>query len=225
MRSAKIGSARWSVAAGVAAATVAFGASAPAAAPSIRDAPGKVVAVRLVDAATGDSVVGSPVTVLGDDALACQVPPCPVDQRQWRGTADSRGRILLPTSVIMSRTWIETAALFGDLIADSRPDGRNLWVVELLPKAVGSAPGAHPLKLIDASTHAPISNSPVYLEFDAKPGWKVVVRTATNVLGYLFVPIDVVARAPDRTWIVVPGYRPTLADFAFVRRKTVLTRL
>jgi hypothetical protein len=48
------------------------------------------------------------------------------------------------------------------------------------------------------------------------------VKTLSNALGYVFVPFQAVALSPEKTWVVVAGYRSARIDFAAMRRKTKL---
>ncbi|MDE2347093.1 MAG: hypothetical protein KGL92_01185 [Gammaproteobacteria bacterium] len=182
------------------------------------------ITLRLVNAASDRPVPDTRVTVIRDNGIACLVPPCPNEQVEWHGVSDANGRLTVPLDLAASRMHVETDSLFGELPRDAQRAPRRARVVEMLPKATGDAPEAHPLKLIDAVSNRPIGDTPVRLEFTGKSGGKTVVRATTNRLGYVFVPFAVVAAAADRTWIVVPGYRRMRADFAYVRRITRLER-
>lgn len=191
---------------------------------SILDAAGPIITVQLLNASTTLAVTHADVTVHTDSGIECATAPCPRNDRQWQGTSDAFGVIRLPKDILQRDSHIATAGLNGDLVEDSAPAANGRWAVELLPLGPDETPATHPLKLIDARTGKPVTDSAVRIEFATYKGSNRSLELTSNALGYVFVPFDVIASAAGDTWLQVPGYRRTRADFAWVRRKTLLER-
>jgi hypothetical protein len=150
--------------------------------------------------------------------------PCPTNSQQWRGRSNAAGQVTFPTSALQAVTTVKTAGREGDLIGDSQPEDNGGWTVELLPRdSSESAPP--PVKLIDGRSGRAIANAPVRMVFQTDAGGWDSVSTATNALGYVFVPFRVVVAAAEHTWVLVPGYRRAQLDFGWARRKTKLDKL
>lgn len=192
---------------------------------SIRNAPGPILTIQLINASTTLPVADTAVTVHTDNGIECRAAPCDRNDREWKGASDAHGVIRIPKSILQLDASVETPACYGDLIEDSAPAADGRWVAELLPRDPADTPGPHPLKLIDARTGAPIADSSVRFDFGAGRQGPRTFESRTNALGYVFVPFEVVvAGDPGRVWLEVPGYRRALADFAWARRKTRLER-
>jgi hypothetical protein len=192
---------------------------------SILNATGSILTIQLINASTTLPIVGTAVTVQSNNGIECRTAPCPRNIREWKGASDAHGIIRIPRSILQLGANVETSACYGDLIADSAPAADGRWVAELLPREPADAPGPHPLKLLDAGTGAPIADSSVRISFGGGNRRPRTFDSRTNALGYVFVPFEVVAASdPGRVWLEVPGYRRTLADFAWARRKHRLER-
>jgi hypothetical protein len=192
--------------------------------PSILQAKGDSVHVRLLDAVSGRRIANADVELGSDKGIRCVQAPCPTNGQEWAGRSDAAAQVVVPTSAVQAVTAIKTAGYVGDLIGDSEPAGDGGWIVELLPQdSSESAP--RPIKLIDRGSGRAIANTPVRVEFQTDAGKWDSVKTATNALGYIFVPFNVVVAAAEHTWVVVPGYGRTHLDFAWARRRTKLDRL
>jgi hypothetical protein len=191
---------------------------------SILHAKGDSVRIRLLDAVSGRPVANVDVELWSDNGIRCVQAPCPTNGQAWTGRSDAAGQVVVPTSAVQAVTSVRTPGREGDLIGDSESAGRGGWIAELFPRDSGeSAP--HPIKLIDGRSGRPIVNAPVRVEFQTDAGTWDSVKTATNALGYIFVPFNVVVAAAEHTWVVVPGYGRTHLDFAWARRRTKLDRL
>jgi len=209
-----------------------MGASAPTAcgessgegAPSILGVKADAVRVRLLDAFSGHAIANADVELWSDNGVRCIQAPCPTNMRQWTGRTDAAGDVVFPTRILQPVTTIKAPSSEGDLIGDSEPGDSGRWVAELFARDTTGSP-ARPIKLIDSRSHKAISNLPVRLEYRTDGGRWDSFRTMTNPLGYVFVPFEVVARAAEQTWVVVPGYRRTHLDFTWARHRTMLQRL
>lgn len=190
--------------------------------PSIREAKGATVKVQLLDAFSGQVIANSAVEVSSDNGIRCETPPCPTDDKQWRGKSDAAGFTLIPTSVLQFETTIKTPAHHGNLVEDSEKAAGDFWLAELLPARLDGASelGLRPIKLIDAHSSRPLANLPVLIEFGKTSNFK----TQTNALGTLFIPFEKALPAFEDTWAVLAGYRRTHLDFAWARRKVKLER-
>ncbi len=189
----------------------------PAGRPSILQAQGDTLRVQLVDALSAEPLADAPVQVWSDNGVRCIRAPCPTGARSWSGRTDAGGWLRLPRTALQAASSVETPAHAGDLIEDSRLAGDG-WVAALFP-ADSTGVGPRPVLLVDGRDR-PIANASVEIDY-GRVG-KVTART--NALGYLLVPFAAVARAPDDTWVVAPGFRRTRLDFAWARRRTVLHR-
>jgi hypothetical protein len=192
--------------------------------PSILHAKGETVRVRLLDASSGRPIANADVELSSDNGIRCVQAPCPTNGKEWRGRSDAAGQVMIPTSTLQAVTSITTPGHHGDLIEDSEPADSGGWVAELFPRDYAES-DTHPVKLIDSRSNKAIVDAPVLVEFRTNAGKLDSLRTATNALGYIFVPFRVVALAAEHTWVVVPGYRRAGLDFAWARRKTKLERL
>jgi hypothetical protein len=191
--------------------------------PSILHAKGDSVRVGLLDAVSGRPIANTDVELWSDNGVRCVQAPCPTNGQGWAGRSDASGQVVVPTSAVQAVTAVKTPGHEGDLIGDSEPADGGGWTVELFPQdSSGTAP--RPIKLI-ARNGRPIVNAPVRVEFQTDAGKWDSVKTATNGLGYIFVPFNVVVVAAEHTWVVVPGYGRTQLDFAWARRRTKLNRL
>jgi hypothetical protein len=177
--------------------------------------------VELVDVVSATAIPDVPVEVFSDNGIRCMRAPCPTNGRTWRGRADSAGRVRIPTTVLQATVSLRTPGHFGDLVADSEPDGAGGWIAELFPDdSASTAP--HAIKLIDARSGRAIANARVRLDFRARAGGRESRQAVSNSLGYIVVPLEVVARSAEDTWVTVPGYRRTRLDFAWARHRTRL---
>ena len=190
---------------------------------SILDSVGDSVHVRLLDASTVLPIANSVVELTSDNGIRCIKAPCPTDGKQWKGASDANGHVVIPKSALNSVATIKSVAYQGDLLNDATPGAKGEWNVELFSEESGD-PGPHPLKLIDASTHAAIANAKVRIETRHAGGATDTVSVTTNALGWLFVPFRVVTKDAENSWLVVPAYQPARIDFSWARRKMLLDR-
>jgi hypothetical protein len=191
---------------------------------SILHAKGDSVRIGLLDAVSGRPIANTDVELWSDNGVRCVQAPCPTNGQEWAGRSDASGQVVIPTSAVQAVTAVKTPGHEGDLIGDSEPADGGGWTTVLFPRdSSGSAP--RPVKLIDGRSGRPIANVAVRVEFQTDAGKRDSVKTATNALGYIFVPFEVVVAAAEHTWVVVPAYRRTQLDFAWARRKTKLDRL
>jgi hypothetical protein len=201
--------------------STACGESSGQGAPSILDVKADAVRVRLLDASTGRPIANADVKLRSDNGVRCIQPPCPTNVRQWTGRTDAAGGVIVPTRILQPVTTINASRYEGDLISDSEPGDSGRWEAELFARdTTGSS--ARPIKLIDSRSHKAISNLPVRVEFRTDGGRRESFRAMTNPRGYVFVPFEIVARAGEQIWVVIPGYRRTHLDFAWARHRTVL---
>jgi hypothetical protein len=193
-------------------------------APTILQAKGDSVRVRLLDAVSSGPIANAAVELWSDNSVRCVQAPCPTNGQEWAGRSNAAGQVVVPTSAVQAVTSVRTPGHEGDLIGDSEPADGGGWTVELFPRdSSESAP--HPIKMIDGPSGRAIANAPVRIEFRTDAGRWDSVKTTTNALGYVFVPFRVVVAAAEQTWVVVPGYQRAQLDFAWARRKTKLDRL
>jgi hypothetical protein len=192
--------------------------------PSILHVKGDAVRVRLVEALSGRPVANANVEIWSDNGLRCIQPPCPTNTKQWRGNTDAAGLVLVPTRVLQRSTTVRTPAGEGDLIGDAEPRDSGQWIAELFARDSTGKEG-NPIKLLDGRSRKAIASRRAELQYQTADGQWDTVTATSNSLGYIFVPLEVVARAEDRAWVVVQGYRKTHVDFAWTRRKTLLGRL
>jgi hypothetical protein len=197
-----------------------------AAATTIREASGPTVTLRLVDASTAEPASNTPLTLLSDNGIRCARAPCPTNGRAWKGTADARGLVDVPTNMIQASTELRTATLAGDLVDDATPADDGTWTVELLPlpSTYETPPGPpRPLKLVDALSTRAIADAPVRFELRRSGANSRLADTRSNTLGYVFLPADLPGGALDHTWVVVAGYQAAHVDFAWARHRLLLT--
>jgi hypothetical protein len=161
---------------------------------SILHATGDSVRVRLLDAVSGGPIANAEVELWSDNGIRCVQAPCPTNGQQWSGRSNAAGQVMFPTSALQAVTAVKTPDHEGDLIGDSEPANGGGWTAELFPRdSSGSAP--HPVKLIDGRSGRPIANAPARMEFRTDAGKWDSVKIATNALGYIFVPFEVVVAA------------------------------
>ncbi len=189
--------------------------------PSILKVGGDSVQVKLVDALDARPLANAEVQLSSDNGIRCVRAPCPTASRSWQGRTDAGGRVTIPTNVLQASSSVTAAGEEGDPIEDSEPESSGVWLTPLFPPDSGLAP--HPILLIDDTGGRPVANAQVDIDYRAGPR-SGRMASRTNALGYLLVPFEVVARASDSTWVIVPGYRRTQLDFAWARRRTVLRR-
>ncbi len=194
----------------------------PAARPSILRAPAGMVRVRVLDAASTRPLAGVEVGLWGDNGIRCIRAPCPTDASSWKGQSDAAGFVMIPTAVLRPNTTIEAPGHDAMDIADAESDAGGGWTAELPPKDT-AGPGPESLKLVDARTDRPIASTPVRIEYRVA-GQTAELATATNALGWVFVPFRVLARAPRDTWLELPGFRRTRVDFSFAQHRMILQR-
>ncbi len=187
---------------------------------SILHASGDSVYVRLLDAATAKPIANTEAEVQSDNGIRCIKAPCPTDGKQWKGTSDTDGRVVIPKSALNKTANIHTAKYDGDLVGDATSDGKGLWSIELFSEDCPDL-CPHPIKLLDSRTHQPIANQAVLIEIRNATAHDVTSATS-NALGYIFVPVLIMAKGSDASWLVVDGYRDARIDFAATRRKTFL---
>ncbi len=189
--------------------------------PSILEAKGDSLRLRLVDAMTAQPIANAEIEIQSDNGIRCIKAPCPTHGNSWKGRSDASGIVVIPKGALNTTARLRGAAHQGDLIEDVEPNASGGWTAELFPEERADPP-PHPLKLVDARTHRPIANATVRIEARA-PGVPVEEASATtNALGYILVPSLVFEKSPEHSWLVTPGYRDAHIDFAYARRKTLL---
>ena len=190
---------------------------------SILKAPGDSVQLQLLDASTARPLANADVELWSDNGIRCIKAPCPTDGKQWKGSSDAKGRVTIPKSALNTTANIRSGAYTGDLVGDATSDAKGGWSIEMLSEDCAEL-CPHPIKLLDARTHAPIANKPVLIEIRSATAHDVASVTS-NALGYVLVPFAIVAKGSESSWVVVEGYRDAKIDFAAVRRKLKLQPL
>lgn len=101
---------------------------------------------------------------------------------------------------------------------DSEKDANGAWVVELYPNHLSNSAGlgVRPIKLVDAPSNRPLSNTAVHIAFGETDSFE----GTTNALGYVFLPFEKARPALENTWVVVPGYRRAKIDCGGVNYRT-----
>jgi hypothetical protein len=175
------------------------------------------VSLQLVDAMTTRPLAATAIRVRSDNGIRCVTTPCPTGAQEWSGTTDSRGIAAVPKRVFQASISIETAGHSGDdLDVDADAGTGGVYVVALYPDRINEPDQElHPLRLIDARRHRPISDADISLDYGGAKPW----TSRTNALGYVFVPYAVKMQADEKPSIVAPGYRRSPVDFAWVRRR------
>lgn len=190
---------------------------------SILAATGDSLRVRLYSAVSAQPIASTDFELTSDNGIRCVKAPCPTNGQSWKGKSDAKGEIVIPRSALNTMASITSASYHGDLAGDAAPATGGGWTLELFPET-GAEPAPHPLKLLDATTHQPISNVTLRIEARNSGGFPNMMSLTSNALGYVFVPADFVAHGSETSWIVVPGYREARVDFAWARRKTFLDK-
>ncbi len=189
--------------------------------PPIQQINGETVRVKLLDAVSGEVIANSEVNVQSDNGIRCVRPPCPTNHRSWKGTTDDRGYVLVPKGMVQQVTRINTPSHEEgrDLVRDAKQNAAGFWIAELLPNHIFDGPilGSRAIKLIDAQTKRAIANRTARITL----GETETIELKTNVLGYIFIPLE---KAAEDTWVTIPGYRRSKIDFAAARYKTILLR-
>jgi hypothetical protein len=192
------------------------------------------VHVRLVDAVTTRAITNTEVEVSSDSGIRCVQAPCPTNEKRWTGWTDTEGSVMIPIDALQVVTSMRTSAHYADLINDSYAAVDGVWAVDMFPRNAPQELEFHPLdlKLIDARTLAPISDTPVRITLGRTGGFE----GTTNSLGYIFVPVEALLGDTADSWppardagpeygrVIVPGYHTAQTDFSRATRKLLMKR-
>lgn len=189
---------------------------------------GDQIKLKLVDADTARIIINRKVEIHSDNGIRCIKAPCPIDEKEWKGTTDNEGIIYFPKETMNTSTTITAEGYKSgrDLQADIDKISENYWTIELDPD-IKIDNFERRVKLIDSITLKSLPDTAFWFINDVRclppQCSRFVQKGVTNSLGNYYYQIAKINN-PEKTYVYVPGYRPVNFPQGWVNYKVVLEK-